>query len=203
MSQSIEQIQYLTQNYSRLQGLRAIPVGIFVLLAGIWANFAAGNLGMPFVLLLITWLGYGLIDQYYARQYGKVTTLRQRRIQEFITGILFMVLALVSFVFDSAQVLAMSSVGLVIAAGILADFWQNISKPAYSFEAIISAALIAMLSLLPLAGWQWWHWVGVGTLTNGILILSGLLMIGMGVIGHGRLTHTLKAVEKASHEQSI
>jgi hypothetical protein len=202
MPENLEQIRFITANYSRLQGLRAVPVGVFIGLAGIWASLSAGDLSAPLVLLLVTALAYLGVERYYARYYGKVVPTRQERTREIIIAVFFGVLAFASFVFDTSETLPISSMGLVFALGMLVDFGQAMSKrnklEQYP-EAVASALFIAIASLLPLTGLHWWKLFGMSTSSNGMLVLLGTLLILAGLAGHFRFTNALKKLEEARH----
>ncbi len=203
---NIQRVRYLTENYGRLQGLRAVPIGLFVLFAAVWSNFWSGELGLSFVILVLATVGYIIIDRYYAAGFGKVTPTRSQRIREAAIGILFMVLGLVSFALDSAKILPIDSLGLVFAAGILADFSQVMS-PSNELrkhpEAIASAAVIAVISLLPLTGWAWWKGLGMHASINGVLLIAGLMLIATGLVSHFRLRNVLQTLETKQNEQSV
>lgn len=202
MPENLEQIRFITANYSRLQGLRAVPVGIFIGLAGIWASLSAGDLGVPLVLLFLTALAHLGIERYYARYYGKVVPTRQERRQEVIIAAFFGVLAFASFVFDTSETLPISSMGLVFALGMLVDFGQAMSKrnklEQYP-EAVASALLIAIASLLPLTGLHWWKLFGMSTSANGMLVLLGTLLMLAGLVSHFRFTSALEKLEEGRH----
>lgn len=203
MSDNLEQVRFITANYSRLQGLRSVPIGIFIGLAGVWSSLPAGqgDLGIPLIMLVLAALAYIGVDRYYARTFGKVTITNRERNNEIIVAILFGIVALAGFIFDTSGILPISTWGLVFAAGLLVDFWQSAGKLGNNGrgphpEAVAGAVLVAIASLLPLAGLQWWKLIGIQSSPAGLLILMGLLMILMGLFGHFRFIRSLKKLEE-------
>ena len=72
MQNRYAQIQFIAANYSRLQGLRAVPVGMLVIFASVWAMYNQGDLGVPLVAVVGSILLYWLIDHYYANVFGRI-----------------------------------------------------------------------------------------------------------------------------------
>jgi hypothetical protein len=206
MSDNLDQIRFITANYSRLQGLRSVPVGIFISLAGIWSNLPAGqdgDLAAPLLMMVLGIVVYIAIDRYYARTFGQVTQTSAERTREIITAVFFGLLAFVSFIFDTSETLPISTLGLVFAAGMLMDLWRvgrhgKNGQVVYP-EAVTGAALITIASLLPLAGFQWWQLLGMKTSPAGLLLLVGMVMVLIGLFGHFRFIRSLKKLEEGIH----
>ena len=47
MNNRYTQIQFIAANYSRMQGLRAVPVGLFTASAAFWTEKQPGDLTIP------------------------------------------------------------------------------------------------------------------------------------------------------------
>jgi hypothetical protein len=71
----LEKIRFLTVNYSRLQGLKAVPLGLLLFLTVLWTNARYGpakDLTLPLLMLMGGMLLYAVIDRYYKKTYGRV-----------------------------------------------------------------------------------------------------------------------------------
>lgn len=202
MSENLAQIRYLAANYSRLQGLRGVPVGVLVAAAGIWANLPAGQDGdlvPPLVMIVITSLVYFLVDRYYVRTFGRVNPTSKERNREIFVSALMGVLAFLAFLFDTGKILPISLVGLVFAAALFIDFSRPFGKLSFQSapEAFLLPILVGAAALLPAIGIFWWQALGMQTLLTGILVLTGILMAISGIIGHLRFTRLLASVQEA------
>ena len=202
MSENLAQIRYLAANYSRLQGLRGVPVGAFVVAAGIWVNLPVGqdgDLGAPLVMIVIASLAYFLVDRYYSRTFGQVNPTGKERNREIFVSVLMGALAFLAFLFDTAKILPVSVFGLVFAAALFVDFSRPFGKLSFQStpEAFLAPILVGLAALLPALGIFWWQALGMQTSQAGMLILIGVLMTISGMIGHLRFTRLLAGVQEA------
>ncbi len=207
-----EQIRFLTANYSYLQGLRIVPIGLLLLLINWWGNWQRGpnrDLALPILWAAGTLVLLVVIDRYYARTFGQV----QRRTQNRHIGWLFVAafgaLGIIAFGLDTSLELPVSIGGLVFAACLIADYlrmtWpMPLRALAFYPIAPVIAALIAVVSLLPSLGRQWWLAIGIAEPVRGVMIIIGLLVIALGVLGHMFLVRTLQIVHKeVAHDQPV
>ena len=204
MSEKLAKIRFITANYSWLQGLRMVPVGIFIGLAGVWVSIPAGQDGdlvPPFFMMVFTVIAYVYIHRYYTRTFGQVDPTGKERNREIFVSILMGILAFFAFLFDSAEILPISVFGLVAAAALAVDLLRTVGKESLINvrESIIIAALIALASLVPLAGFFWWELFGLNSSTAGVMVLMGVLMIVIGIVGHLRFTRLLAEVREAGN----
>jgi hypothetical protein len=205
METDLTRLRFIAANYSRLQGLRAVPVGAFVMLITLWAAFHPGDLGPGIPITVICILSYWLIDRYYASSFGRVSRGKRAAWLEAAVSIGFSILALLAFALETSLKPPFSPVGLAIAGALLADYWLA-SRSAgtqtlrYYPENVISAALIAVMSLLPLTGWAWWKLVGIHSNLLALMVFVGLLMMVAGIWGHFRFTRSIIAGGQESHE---
>lgn len=199
MTSELIKIRFMAANYSKLQGLRVIPVGLFVLFTAIWDNAGLqGDLsGLCYSLIgfaLLTWLA----DRYYVTAFGRIQQTSIQRKRDLILSIVSLVLALPAFAFDTARILPISVFGLVFAAMILfMNFWQSSdSANEQSFarhpENLLFALLLLGFSLLPLAGLDWWKTFGLRSQETGMMTVLGTLLVIMGLWGHVRFVRILK-----------
>lgn len=208
MKSRYSQIQFLTANYSRLQGLRMVPVGAVVLFVAIWINARQGDLGGPLLAVAGAILLYWLTDRYYTSVFGRVipTPLQLRR--ELVVSVTFSVLAMLAFMFDSAEILPISALGLIFAGALFVDFWvatRSVRGDAIALfpENFVAALVILAFSILPVFGISWWESAGFKSQVNGILAMDGLVLIVAGIWGHIRVTRDLSAGEAESNDITL
>ncbi len=137
MEDSLQSIRIFTHYYSSFQGLKNIPLGLFILVLGLQ------RLGLPFLgqqgdctvtlpLLLLTLISYLVIERYYHRRFGKVT-LRpspRERFLDILFSIIIPALALVLewilfrlHVFLQVSLVALSMGILIAGMGWLTRRW--------------------------------------------------------------------------------
>jgi hypothetical protein len=211
MQDRFSQIQFITANYSRLQGLRAVPVGIVAVFVSIWALYNHGpttNLSAPILVALAAALLYGLTDRYYNHTFGQIKRTTRQRTVELVGSVIFGALGLLAFVLDTTEVIPISCVGLVFAISFLEYFsraapseWGKIFSRFP--ENIVAAILILVISLLPLFGISWWNALGIRSQVVGILLIVGIVIILTGIWGHIRLIRALAFVETKSDDNAF
>lgn len=211
MQNRFSQIQFITANYSRLQGLRAVPVGILAVFASIWSVYNQGptaDLGVPILVALAAALLYGFTDRYYNRTFGQIKRTARQRTTEAVGSVFFGALAFLAFVVDTAEVVPVSCVGIVFSLSFLEYFaratpseWGKIFNRFP--ENIVTAILILVISLLPLFGIPWWNALGIRSQVVGILLIVGIVIILTGIWGHIRLIRALAFVETKSDDNAF
>ncbi len=197
----IKQTRFFAQNYPHLQGLRAVPSGLLLLVITVWANLQHGlarDLTFPLMVALACLVLYIVIDQYYNRVYGRVKRIISHT-ELFLTAI-GGIMALAAFIFDTRNILNISLLGLVFAiAFIFTGFWYW--RPAtilFSINVIL-AILLALLSLLPLVnGQEWWSLLGFKSLLLAFTFLFGIFCVIGGIIAHIYFIRSLPTAQEAS-----
>lgn len=197
--QNLKEIRFVSTNYSNLQGLRPVPMGLYLIVVCFWANmvkypvrgaaYLVPALGGIVAILLMMWL-----DRYYLRTFGRVQRTAESRRLEWLIGAVFGVLAVAAFWLDNTRDLPVSLVGLTFAVGLLADYIRItwLVKGRYLLYYPLGALLMAGVSILPLLGAQnWWQVIGLCTQMIGIAMLIGLFVCIAGVWGHVYLVRTL------------
>lgn len=211
MQDHFTQIQFITANYSRLQGLRAIPAGILAVFVSIWAVYNQGpsaDLSEPIVVAILAALLYWLTDRYYNHTFGQVKRTPRQRTWEFIASVSLGALGLLAFALDTAKILPISLIGLVFALSFLEYYWRtNISEWRKIFtrfpENTIAAILILVMTLLPLFGISWWNALGIRSQIVGILMIVGIIIILTGIWGHVRLVRALSDEDTRSNDNAL
>ena len=202
------QIRFIAANYSKLQGLREVPVGLFVTTVAVWSVEHQGDLGIPILFALGAALLYWLIDRFYINRFGRIRQTSRTRSWELIASILFGVLALLAFWLDTARDLPFSVLGLVVAAELFEDFWratQSIKGRSFGLypENLIAACLIFVLSLLPLTGLAWLDSLKLPSQFLGMITVIVIFLILAGIWGHIRLLRILPAREAKPDENAL
>lgn len=211
MQSRFSRIQFIASHYSRLQGLRAVPVGILAVFISIWSLYNQGtrsNLSIPILVAFAAALLYTLTDRYYNHTFGQIRRTTSQRITELVGSIILGTLGLLAFVLDTTEVIAISCVGLVFAISFLEYFSR--ARPAEwgkilgRFpENIVAAIVILVISLLPLFGISWWNVLGIRSQVVGILLVVGTVIILTGIWGHVRLIRALTYVETKSDDNAV
>jgi hypothetical protein len=208
MQNRYTQIQFIAANYSRLQGLREVPVGMLVIFASVWAIYNQGDLSTPLLAVIGTILLYWQINRYYVSTFGRIQQTAQVRKWEMSASILFGLLALLAFWLDTAQDFPFSAVGLVFAGALFEDFWRatsSIKERSFAIypENLLVAILVLMLSLLPVTGLVWWNMIGMRTQVLGMLLIIGILLVFAGIWGHVRIVRALPVGEAKPDDNTL
>lgn len=208
MQDHYNQIRFMAANYSKLQGLRLVPIGLFVTSVAIWTIDHQGDLSLPIVSALASTLLYWWIDRFYANALGRIHPTTRIRIWDTTASVLFGGLALLAFWLDTAQDLPFSTLGLVVAASLFEDFWRtthSVKERSFSLypENLTAACLILILSFLPLTGLTWWEILGFPSQFLGMLTIVGILLILAGIWGHIRFLRILPAREAKPDENTL
>ncbi len=192
----ISQTGYLSRNYSALQGLNAVPLGLALILACLWANlvhYPVQSVLLPVSMVSVCLLLSFLVDRYYKRTYGQVKPVSLHRRRTLILQVGAGLLALLAFWVDVTFRLPVNLIGLLFAAMFLFDK-PTVKFPLNRFTAVrfVAAILMILASLAPLG---WWHALGVRTTIIGVVMLAGLLMALQGILWHIFFVRSLPAVE--------
>ena len=197
---SVKQTRFFAQNYPQLQGLRAVPLGLCLLIVTLWANTQNGpasDLTFPITTSLVCLATYVLIDLYYNRVYGKVkrTISHAESLLEVTAG----VLALAAFIIDTSNKTNFSFLSLVFAAVFAFNgFWYWRSSRLLLITSLIFALIFTGLGILSLTGVEdWWSFVGLNHSLLAITSLYGIFCVLAGIISHiyfvKSLPHTTEA----------
>ena len=205
------QIRFMAANYSRLQGLRALPPGILAVFVAVWALFNQGpnaDLSKPILVAILAALLYWLTDRYYNHVFGQVKPTPHQRRWEFVSSVGFSVLALLAFILDTTEILSISTLGLVLAASFFEYVWRaNKSewrKVLLLFpENIIASILIVSISLLPWFGISWWRLLGMKSQIVAVFMVFGIIIILTGILGHVRMLRALSTVKAKSNANTL
>lgn len=186
-------IRFFAVNYTRLQGLRAIPVGLFAVLITLWANQQKG-LSVNYLLpVLCGFLCLGLnfvIDRTYRKTFGNVSATSLTRRIELFTVVIGVAIALVAVWLDNSADLPFSVIGLVLAAAMMADYIRMVYFAHSWYKPItiltsFGSLVIAMISIFPALGFDgWWLQIGIRVEILAVFMVTGVVMIISGLISH-------------------
>jgi len=183
------QTKFLSENYSALHGLNAVPLALCLFLTSLWANvvqYPIKNFLFPIVLILGTLLLSLMIDQYYKNTFGEIGSTLARRRSYWIAQSIWGLLGLVVFWVDITLNLPISFIGLLFASLLLLDK-PMVSVPLNRFSAVRLVASICLIfvSITPmLFGKSWWNILGVRATIIGVTMFVGALMVLQGVMWH-------------------
>ncbi len=201
--QNIHKTRFLAANYSNLQGLKSIPLGLLLPIVVIWANMqkgSASNLTLPILLsiaMIVLFIG---IQRYYLTRFGMNDRTPNQKRMEVILGVLGGIIGLAAFALDTRFDLPVSTVGLVFAGAIVAEYLRMQWYAPGNYLLPLSAAsfvIMLVVSILPLLGLSnWWQLLGLRTQLFGVLIVAGLVIVINGLIGHWFFVQQLPGKEE-------
>ena len=206
----LRQVRIITANFSMLQGLKMVPLGLLLMVVTLWANAQHGparDFTLPGGCMVAAFFLYWLVAHYYSRTYGTVQpTLAQRR-SEWFRGVVGGIVGLACFLADVNLKPPFSLIGLLFAGTIIAEYFRLTWKmktilPLFYFN-LAAALALALLSLLPAVGVVWWKPAGIRSLLLGVTTAAGILFVISGVMGHISLVQWLRPTGEADDGQRI
>lgn len=194
---NLQRIRYVTSHYQELQGLRIVPLGIWLCLVALGeaAGYIPATQPQIAAITMFAYLGsgffvlaaYGWVGKIYERQYGSVHPLlqaRPRALSGCLSGAGFLFVLYVGIMLGS-QLLAVE-VTMLLAALLLYAAWRS---RWYRKDYLVLLVLL----------------IGVSSLSSNTLImgLNGATVIAGGLLDHLLLVRTLKQVPEEGHAGSI
>jgi hypothetical protein len=200
-----EKIRFLTVNYSRLQGLKAVPWGLLLFLVVVWTNAQSGrarDITLPVVLLAAGILFYALIDGYYRRTYGRVEPVGHVFWVDVIISTGFSAAAVGAFIADMELRIPVSLFALLFASGLFLDYYRMIRLAGVITAVIYPAGLIcigeiALVAFLPLLGEDVLTVFGFRTPMLLVYALVGIIIVVYGAAGHLYLVRSMRPAPEA------
>ena len=197
---SISQTKFLSENYSALHGLNAVPVGLCLFLVSFWANvvdYPIKSFSLPITFALVFLLLSIAIDQYYKRTFGEIKPAPASRRLYWIAQCVWGLLGIVAFWVDVTFNLPVSFIGLLFASLFLFDK-PKVTFPLNKFSMVrlILSICIIFVSIAPLYfGKNWWDILGVRATVIGVTMFVGMLIVLQGVIWHIFFVNSLPTPE--------
>lgn len=191
ISYDLQQIRYVTQNYSNLQGLRLIPIGLWFLIAGLVPPGC--TIATLVIALVMTWL----IGVYYSRQFGRVRPTTSPSWKSYLVALLALAVVIAAWTADTYLKPPIDVLGLTIALGLFLVWLQPTYRPRLHYLAV--AILVAGVSLLRLLRLSPDHPISYPMLAGSLGILL-VLLVG-GLFDHLLLVRAFKTLpEEENHE---
>jgi hypothetical protein len=207
--QDLQHIRFVATNFYNLQGLRAVPLGFLLILCALWANSLQGparNFLLPALGAAAALAALVAIDRYYLRVFGRIQRTPESLRLEWLFAIAGGILALGGFILDATRYLPVSLLGLVFAAGLLADYLRItwLVKGRFLLIYPLGAGLMAVISLLPVLGLpDWWQAIGLDYQFYGSTIAIGLFTMTAGIWGHLFLVNALPALPEVKNDHAL
>jgi hypothetical protein len=206
---TIKEVRFIATNFYNLQGLRAVPLGLCLVWLCFWANSLHGparSFLVPTLSLTIALIINLAIDRYYLHTLGRVKRTPESLRLEWLFSIVGGILALGAFWVDVSFKLPISTLGLVFATSLLADYIRItwLVKGRFLIYYPLGAILIAGVSVLQLLGVSdWWQAFGLRNQLLGIVVAFGLFSMIAGIWGHIFLVRTLPSRMEINNDDSI
>jgi hypothetical protein len=189
--QDLQKTWFITFNYSNLQGLKAVPLGLLLLVVVYWANSQHGpasNLSLPILVSLGAAILYWWVDRYYKTRYGRVERTWKQTRAEYIVGILGCIVALPAIYVDLTHNYPVSMVGLVFALAFVVEYLRihRLGRIAYFlWQMVISFVIVLGVNLLSIFGLDgWWQALGLRSHFLAVLVVTSLVIVIAGLCGH-------------------
>jgi len=183
------QTRFLSENYSALHGLNAVPVGLALFLVSLWANivqYPIKNFSLPIVIVLGSLFLSIVVDQYYKKTFGEVKPILAKRRLYWIAQCVWGLFGIIAFWADVTFNLPVNFIGLLFASMFLLDK-PKVTFPLNRFSAVrlVLSVCIILVSIAPLYfGKNWWDILGVRTTIIGVTMFVGALIVLQGVLWH-------------------
>ncbi len=192
----LEQIRMITSLYNKLQGLKMIPVAIYLFgialyRSELWHWFTIWNPLSTLGLLVLCIAGYLAIDKYYKRNFGRVTSKSPEQIAEWMLPGLLAVLLIAFGYIEFYAVLPLSLSCLVISVILFYFYREERSlRQHYLFWSII----VFLMGILPIFGLYSPSQVYLmGPDAQISLVVLGVVLLSAGLIDHSKLVQTFSA----------
>jgi hypothetical protein len=208
---NLQKIRFITAYYSRLQGLKMVPVGLLLFLVNLWSNAQMGkarDLTLPLLWFAAAIGLYALIDWYYRKAIGRVEQTTQTVLADAVFSTIGAALALGAFVVDMEAMIPVSIFGLVFALELLLDYvimtrLAGAGTLAVFPPALLCAGSIALSAFLPLLGDKAIAWVGFRSPLFLVYAVDGILIVLYGLMGHFFLVRSISSLPEVNHGPSL
>ncbi|MGB7538068.1 MAG: hypothetical protein WBM17_05985 [Anaerolineales bacterium] len=208
---NLEKIRFLTLNYSRLQGLKAVPTGLLLFFVVLWTNGQKGparDLTLPILWLFVGVVLYGGIDWYYRRTYGRVEPTRRALWADVILSTVFSLAAIGAFAIDVKFGMPVSLFALVFALSLLLDYFRMLRLAGVKSLTIFPAGLLcigdmALSAFIPLIGEPALAVFGFRSPLFLVYAVDGIITVIYGIAGHLYLVRSMAGNTEVPHGKPI
>lgn len=207
----LRKIRFITANYSRLQGLKAVPTGLLLCLVSLWTNnqtSKARDLTMPLLWFAAAIGLYALIDWYYRKAIGRVEQPQRSEWTDLVITTIGAVLVLGAFAVDMKAFLPVSIFAFAFALELLLDYARMTRLAGVGTltgfpPALFCAVSIAFSGLLPLLGEKAIALLGFRSPIFLVFAVDGILIVLYGLAGHFFLVRSISSLSEADHGPSL
>jgi uncharacterized membrane protein YoaK (UPF0700 family) len=203
--------RFITLNYDRLQGLKALPPGLLLFGIILWTNGQTGrarDLSIPLLMFLCGVIVYALIDRYYRANYGRVEQPSKFLWLDVVLSTAAAILAMAGFAADMASAFPISLYALIFAVILFFDYVRMVRRTGglsltIFTPALLFIGLLALTALLPLAGRETWKAIGFRSPYFLVYGVDGILISLYGIAGHLFLAGSMHSIREVKDEQSV
>ncbi|MDH5605439.1 MAG: hypothetical protein OEY93_00995 [Anaerolineae bacterium] len=198
-------VRTITTNFSGLQGLKQVPLGLMLSVISLWASAQTGpakDIIFPVGCAILFFYIYQVVNNFYKRAFGTVIPTFKQRLLEAARVLVGAAAALTAFYVDVAIMPSISMVGLVFGVAILAEYFR-ISRKTNNNEMKYypaAALFIFVLSSAPILGFNWWDPMGFKALILGICTVAGIAFTIIGMLTHISLENLLFLTGEMTNE---
>ena len=190
----LAQVRFVTANYHNLQGLRGLPIALFIIMLSVMqlVRFPAPVVVMDGVTLAITLTTFALYQWtggYYQRTFGRVRAMQKSPV---VIGLCMVALVPIigGVVLDAHWQLPLFMEGLGVAFIMVAYWWPNRRFREHYLIMGIALALLSVVPPLVIPHWDSQGFVPVfGT-------IFGLFWFVVSLIDHRQLLRALAPVQE-------
>ncbi len=196
----LKQLLFVTRNFHYLQGLRTVPIGLFLVAQSAGWFGPQGNCTWSLPAFVAVFGLYWLIGKYYDRAFGRVVRAREERQREGMFSLVILAAFFGSIWLDAALNWPVSVVGMMLAAGFLGTYVISARSGGHDFRLhyVALAALMAGVSVLPALRLAPRYQL-FGPTSAPLLIALGLIITVGGLLDHVLLSRSLRPLPEESH----
>ena len=99
MPTQVEDIRFLTANFHKMQGLRWVPIGVWLALKGLeyygvldWEALIGANMFTPMLIVILVMVAYGFIGLHYESTYGEVIPPKDKGFKKWIVPLFYLLI---------------------------------------------------------------------------------------------------------------
>jgi hypothetical protein len=207
----LQKIRFITANYSRLQGLKAVPTGLLLFLVSLWTNSQTGkarDLTLPLLWFAAAIGLYALIDWYYRKAIGRVEQPQRSVWADVVFSMVGAALVLGAFAVDMKAFIPVSVFAFVFALELLLDYVRMTRLAGAGTltgfpPALFCAVSIALSGFLPLLGEKAIVLLGFRSPIFLVFAVDGILIVLYGLAGHFFLVRSISSLREADHGPSL
>ena len=143
-----DRLRFLTENYTQLQGLRLIPIGLMFVGLGLFWNPGVSKLTLS-VIVAVALAGVVLIGRYYSRRFGRVRRRWSSHLRDGVVVGLFLA-AFFGGVWLDRHLVVPVSVSSLAVAGLF--YYIHGCSGGHRRHYAVLAWCFVVLGLVPLSG---------------------------------------------------